>query len=146
MLFLTYIYFLFLLGTHASHTELESIVMVRSDYEVYIFMGLNFEEKDDDFNKFVILLHSVSLQVHKEDHWTWKADSSSSYTVRSAYNAITLQGTETVLSVWHKDVPLKVLLFMWRLLRDRLSTKNNLHRRRVLDFDDQFCVGGCGSV
>jgi len=150
MLFLTYIYFLFLLGTHASHTELESIVMVRSDYEVYIFMGLNFEEKDDDFNKFVILLHSVSLQVHREDKWMWKVDSSSRYTVRSAYNSITSQGTvenpETIPSVWHKDVPLKVLLFMWRMLRDRLPTKNNLHRCRVLDFDDQFCVGGCGSA
>ena len=80
----------------------------------------------------------------------WKVDSSSRYTVRSAYNSITSQGTvenpEVVPSVWHKDVPLKVLLFMWRLLRDWLPTKNNLHRRRVLDFDDQFCVGGCGSA
>jgi len=52
----------------------------------------------------------------------WKVDSSSRYTVRSAYNSITSQGTvenpEVVPSVWHKDVPLKVLLFMWRLLRD----------------------------
>ena len=109
-----------------------------------------FAWEEESLGELTLLLLSVSLQVHREDNWTWKADSSLSYTVRSAYNSITSQGIaanpETVLSVWHKDVPLKVLLFMWRLLHDRLSTKNNLHRRRVLDFDDQFCVGGCGSV
>ena len=47
-------------------------------------------------------------------------------------------------TIWHKDVPLKVVLFVWRLLRDRLPTKDNLHRRNVLDFDAQMCVDGCG--
>jgi len=49
-------------------------------------------------------------------------------------------------SIWHKDVPLKVVLFVWRLIRDRLPTKDNLHRRHVIDYDVLICVGGCGLI
>ena len=35
-----------------------------------------------------LLLQNVSLQVHREDKWMWKVDSSSIYTDRSAYNSI----------------------------------------------------------
>jgi hypothetical protein len=40
-----------------------------------------------------------------------------------------------VSSLWHNDVPLKVVLFAWRLFCDHLPTKDNLHRRNVLDND-----------
>jgi len=46
-------------------------------------------------------------------------------------------------SFWHQDVTSKVVLFAWRLFHDRLPTKDNLSRRRVIDIDDQSCVGGC---
>ncbi|XP_024640724.1 uncharacterized protein [Medicago truncatula] len=68
-----------------------------------------------------LLLQNVSFQVHLD------------HSVMS-------------ISLWHKEVPLKVVLFAWRLLRDRLPTKDNLHRRHVLGVDDQYCVGGCGLV
>lgn len=45
---------------------------------------------------------------------------------------------------WHKHAPLKVSLFVWKPLRNRLPTKNNLLRRKVLHTDDMACVGGCG--
>lgn len=47
--------------------------------------------------------------------------------------------------VWHKNVPSKMSIFAWRLLRNRLPTKDNLPRRHVLQNDDIGCVGGCGS-
>lgn len=49
-----------------------------------------------------------------------------------------------VSSLWHKDVPLKVVLFAWRLFRDKLPTKDNLYRRHVIDINAQLCIGGCG--
>jgi len=48
--------------------------------------------------------------------------------------------------VWHQQVPLKVSVFAWRLIRDRLSTKANLVVRGVILVDDIFCVSGCGHV
>ena len=97
-----------------------------------------------------IFLQNVSFQVHREDKWMWKVDSSSIYTVQSAYTSIIAQAhVENVVAtppIWHKDVPLKVVLFALRLFRDRLPTKDNLRRRRVIDFDAQICVGGCGLI
>jgi len=37
-------------------------------------------------------------------------------------------------------------MFAWRLLRDRLPTKDNLVLRQVLQPVDNVCVGGCGSL
>jgi hypothetical protein len=97
-----------------------------------------------------LLLDNVNLQVTREDRWLWRLDSSSIYTVRSAYkflNEHLNHVAEVQLpSFLHKDVPLKVGLFAWRLFCDRLSTKDNLFRCRVIDLYAQFCIGGCGEV
>jgi len=36
-------------------------------------------------------------------------------------------------------------MFVWRLLRNRLPTKDNLVRQSVLSHIDAVCVSGCGS-
>jgi hypothetical protein len=46
--------------------------------------------------------------------------------------------------VWHKQVPLKVSILAWRLLRDRLSTKTNMVTRVIILSEAQLCVSGCG--
>jgi hypothetical protein len=46
--------------------------------------------------------------------------------------------------IWHKQVPLKVSIVAWRLLRDRLPTKANLAKRGIITTTDRFCVVGCG--
>jgi len=48
--------------------------------------------------------------------------------------------------VWHKQVPLKVSIVAWRLLKDRLPTRSNLHRRGILPVEEASCVLGCGQV
>jgi len=71
--------------------------------------------------------------------------------VRGAYHTLT-DGTPLNHDVpliyddllWRKDVPLKVLIFAWRLFRNRLPTKDNLFRQGIIHMEDQLCVGGCG--
>jgi hypothetical protein len=46
--------------------------------------------------------------------------------------------------VWHGYISAKVPLFVWRLLRNRLPTKDNLMRRRVIQATDTACAYGCG--
>ena len=48
--------------------------------------------------------------------------------------------------VWHNQVPLKVSIFAWRLLHDRLPTKSNLVIRDIISSKSCFCVSGCGQV
>ena len=97
-----------------------------------------------------LLLQNVTLQVDKEDKWLWKLESSNDFTVQSAYKVMVHRhhstSTVSLKVLWHNDVPLKVVLFAWRLIRDRLPTKDNLFRRGVIASDARLCVGGCGSL
>jgi hypothetical protein len=48
--------------------------------------------------------------------------------------------------IWHPHVPLKVSIFAWRLLRDRLPKNADLVIRGILPTADHLCVSGCGEV
>ncbi|GAU45519.1 hypothetical protein TSUD_186760 [Trifolium subterraneum] len=80
----------------------------------------------------------------------WQPDPDIGYTVRGAYQLLTSQVTATMDDaeklIWHPQVPLKVSIFAWRLLRDRLPTKVNLVTRGILSLADGLCVPGCGAA
>ena len=66
----------------------------------------------------------------------WKAYQSGQYTVQSAYKLMTREAVEgerdrAFEELWNLKMPIKVAVFAWRLLRDRLPTKVNLYRRQV---------------
>ncbi|GAU32086.1 hypothetical protein TSUD_53540 [Trifolium subterraneum] len=44
------------------------------------------------------------------------------------------------------QVPLKVSILAWQLLRDRLPTKANLVSRGILSSESHYCVSGCEAV
>ncbi|MCI65236.1 helicase-like protein, partial [Trifolium medium] len=64
------------------------------------------------------------VQDHVSDRWQWQPDLDEGYTVRGAYQLLTTQDAVTLDVaaglIWHTQVPLKVSIFAWRLLRDRL--------------------------
>ncbi|CAJ2651349.1 unnamed protein product [Trifolium pratense] len=96
------------------------------------------------------LLMTFSLQDYVSDRWQWQPDPDDGYTVRGAYQLLTAQDTVTLDTaaglIWHPQVPLKVSIFAWRLLRDRLPTKANLVSRAILSSEDHLCVSGCEEV
>ncbi|PNX57055.1 70 kDa peptidyl-prolyl isomerase, partial [Trifolium pratense] len=95
-------------------------------------------------------LLTISLQDHVSDRWQWRSDLDDGYTVRGAYQLLTTQDVVTldVTSglIWHRQVPLKVSICAWRLLRDRLPTKANLITRGILSAEAHLCVSGCKEV
>jgi len=107
-----------------------------------------FAWEEEAMGELTLLLHNVILQVDKDDMWLWTLDTSKAFIVRSAYNFLVSQHpiAQPVAdsSPWHKDVPLKVVVFAWRLFRDRLPTKDNLFHRGAIDNDSRMCVAGCG--
>jgi len=75
-------------------------------------------------------LFDVSLHVNVADQWLWISDPTEGYSVRGAYYVLMSKDLPLVDSaaemIWHRQVPLKVSDFAWRLLCDRLPTKLNL--------------------
>ncbi|GAU23363.1 hypothetical protein TSUD_334100 [Trifolium subterraneum] len=73
-----------------------------------------------------------------------------SYTVRGAYHLLTSHDPTTMDDaeklIWNSQVPLKVSILVWHLLRDRLPTKANLVTRGIIPPTAHFCVTGCGAV
>lgn len=76
------------------------------------------------------LLLPIVLQTDVNDKWIWELRASSKYNVTSAYNLLTsrdqpLNNDQNTI-IWHKKVPLKVNIFVGRLLCNRLPTTENL--------------------
>jgi len=98
-----------------------------------------FAWEEECVTKCCALLHDIVLHNYSIDRWKWLLDPVHGYTVKGAYQLLTSVDEPPARglfdNVWHKHVPLKVSLFAWRLLRNRLPTKDNLVRRRVLQHD-----------
>jgi hypothetical protein len=76
------------------------------------------------------MLHNIVLQVNTHDAWRWLLDPSRGYTVHESYRYLTLHGVtldrDLAEDMWLKHIPTKVSLMVWRLLRNRLPTRDNL--------------------
>jgi len=105
--------------------------------------------EEESVSECATLLSDVILQDSVLDRWRWIYDPIIGYSVRGTYKHLTVSASpvERFLpdAVWLKQVPMKISVFVWWLFRNRLPTKDNLVRRRVLHHDDLACVGGCGS-
>jgi len=93
------------------------------------------------------LVNNIVLQVNIHDAWKWLLDPSRGYSVRESYRYLTLSGItldrDRVDDVWLKHIPTKVSLMVWRLLRNRLPTRDNLLRRGVIQANAATCATGC---
>ncbi|XP_004512846.1 uncharacterized protein [Cicer arietinum] len=78
----------------------------------------------------IALLDNFSLQENILDQWSWHSVHNIEYTVKGAYRVFSLRFNINRYSYvhicWNKMVMLKVLLFVRRLLEDRLPSKSNL--------------------
>ncbi|GAU37503.1 hypothetical protein TSUD_275550 [Trifolium subterraneum] len=110
---------------------------------------INFLGVQDDTDEHEELLGFGHRQIHpKRYYWVWRPDPSGGYSVRGAYDLLTFRGGQTVVAttdlIWHKQVPLKVSVAAWGLLRNRLPTKDNLVRRHIISQGAHLCMAGCG--
>jgi hypothetical protein len=92
--------------------------------------------------------HTICIHGYHRHAWLWRHDSCGSYFVRGAYKVLTDVGFHGVEAssdlIWHKQVSLNVFVLAWRLLRNRLPTKDNLTTRNIIYHDSQVCMTGCG--
>lgn len=87
------------------------------------------------------ILTQVCVQQDVEDTWVWKPDPLRGFSVKSAYSTF-YNSANTILldldaerifhKLWQCSVPSKILVFAWRLLQDRLPTREALLKRGVI--------------
>jgi len=82
-------------------------------------------------------LNYIVLQDDVNGRWLWNLHSSKNYIVSIAYNFLQKSTNQHIIGddnhvFWHKDVPLKVNVFVWRLLLNRLPMNDNLLKRGVI--------------
>ncbi|XP_028188880.1 uncharacterized protein LOC114375302 [Glycine soja] len=89
---------------------------------------------------------TLSPNAALKDYWVWGADPKGIFTTSTAY--LCIKGDQPIghlnrgfSQLWEIKVPPRALSFAWRLLWDRLPTKENLIRRQVVIENDlcTFC-------
>ena len=97
-----------------------------------------------------ILLSTIVLQPNVPDKWQWLPDIEGGYSVRTGYQLLSSQDVIQADTpddlIWHTQVPLKVTILAWRLLRDRLPTKSNLVNRGIITPKASLCTTACGQT
>ncbi|KAL5154257.1 hypothetical protein HKD37_19G053651 [Glycine soja] len=96
-----------------------------------------FEHEEGVDVAFMEEISAYPIQCHLKDNLLWKADPTGMYSTRSAYrllsnlNSFAPDGRNFQL-IWKLKIPPKAAIFTWRLIKDRLPTRANLHRRKKL--------------
>ena len=85
---------------------------------------------------FIDHIAAIRISGNLKDTWLWGAKPNGIFSTKYAYNLIKAeQFSEAQGSgfhqLWDLKVSPKVLSFAWRLLWDRLPTKDNLSRRQI---------------
>jgi hypothetical protein len=88
------------------------------------------------------------------DNWLWRANTDVGFSVSDCYKILYQKLREPCVldscsgfsfsSIWKSGVPSKVSAFAWQLLLDRIPTKDNLRKRRILQHHQSVCVF-CGA-
>nr|GEV19201.1 RNA-directed DNA polymerase, eukaryota [Tanacetum cinerariifolium] len=88
-------------------------------------------------------LDSVCLRRHR---WVWSGDGTWGFTVESVRSIIDtgFLVNDNTPTRWSKVVPIKINVFMWKLLFDKLPTRDNLEKKG-LDVPSILC-GICDDV
>jgi len=99
------------------------------------------EEELNHVTELDLLLDGL-LNPNSEDRWCCNLDFNGGYSVRAAYSFLWKNSAGAATSptllvssltlVWKSRSPPKVAAFAWQLLQDRLPTRCNLFRRRVI--------------
>ncbi|GLU23256.1 hypothetical protein SLE2022_392780 [Rubroshorea leprosula] len=104
--------------------------------------------EDDKMQQMLEDINHIKLMQDAEDTWSWRIDTKGKYTTRSAYEQLTRKEDTRLLEhkkLWGAQVPSKVSAFSWQLLLDRIPTKVNLAKHRVVDGNQNSNCVWCDS-
>ena len=94
-----------------------------------------FEWEKNQEQDLLQLLGEKSVNMDNEDTWVWKDGETMVFTIKSAYKILKedVQGEkgELYVSFWKIKAQPSALVTAWRVLEDKISTRENLVRRGI---------------
>ncbi|KAL5172857.1 putative ribonuclease H protein [Glycine soja] len=92
---------------------------------------------------FIDHIHQIRVNNNLNDTWVWGAESSGIFSTKFGYQVIKSEMVDEGLylgfkKLWEIKLPPKALSFVWRLLWDKLPTKDNLIKRQI-QVDNDLC-------
>jgi hypothetical protein len=103
---------------------------------------LSYEEQQ--YHHLLSMLAPTKIQQGRDDKLIWPCNSDGSFSVKSCCTLIdnTSSANDRVFeaNVWIKGAPLKVQVFLWLTVQDKVSTRAFLHQRTVLSATQASCV------
>ena len=95
-----------------------------------------FEWEKDLLTTFLQVLENVKIDPNSSDTWVWTADPENIFTVKSAYEELVVNGptdeSSAMKLVWLKLVPSKVNVLAWRIILDRVQTRDKLKNCNII--------------
>jgi hypothetical protein len=105
--------------------------------------------EEDQYREFREII-DVFVPSDNSNKWLWLGDGLQGFNVNYAYmllesavqNSRRLEPVEDFVfkRLWKGAAPSKVVAFVWQLLLNRIQTKDNLFKRRMLQADQLMCV------
>lgn len=112
-----------------------------------------FEREMESVNAFLSLINRFPLVRDNEDLWKWTGASCGGYNTKDGYHVLNERNAGNQIGeerrtgfkmIWRSYAPVKVVAHTWRVLWDRLPTKMNLLRRKILDTNSNLKCVLCG--
>jgi hypothetical protein len=108
-----------------------------------------FAWEEDQYTNFMEIIAPFTPTV-QHDRWLWLGDDIHGFTVNSAYLLLVEEFNPPNVrdpiwdfvfkNLWKCGAPSKVCAFSWQLLLDRIQTKDNLLKRRIIQPPQGQCV------
>jgi hypothetical protein len=108
-----------------------------------------FAWEEDQFRDFLEIIAPFNPSIH-QDSWLWMGDDIHGFTANSAYLLLVAEYNQFALpsptlqivfkNLWKCGAPSKISAFSWQLILDRIQTKDNLVKRRIIDDQQGHCV------
>ncbi|CAJ2678610.1 unnamed protein product [Trifolium pratense] len=110
------------------------------------------QEEEHDLLKLKELLLDINLNLNCADRWRWIPGDAGLFSVKSCYNFLVQLVSaenlnpsllEAVKKLWKNDVPSKVNVFGWRLLLEKLPTRDALASKGIITNPHETCCVFC---
>jgi hypothetical protein len=83
-----------------------------------------------EFSDLMELINSVTLSETR-DSVQWVLEKSGAFSTSSLYNELTFTGFSNrwLMNVWKTKVPLKIRIFLWKVINDKIQSAEQLKKR-----------------